>query len=230
MRKVIFLGVLIIVFAGLSSCNNSSSDPNNSSAQHAFDSLSEAGDTVTRHATTFSTAVHQLTNDLNQIPITGNADRDFAVLLKSIHQGSVDLAQAQLRTGKDNTLKKMAQSIAGIRKTEITTLENFVDSVKKGPLRVSLTKKDEDTGFNRIIKTHKAMMWDMSKMDTNMVADQQFVAVMIPHLQSAVYLAEGFLKYGKDAWLTQQAKDMIPLKMKQIEELKQWANKTKKAP
>jgi|GEM_PF-487619 len=229
MRKVFFFGVLISASAGFSCCNNSASDPNNSSAEQAYNS-SVAGDTVTQHATTFSTAIHQITNDLNQVPITGNADRDFAIMLKSHHQGAVDLAQAESRTGKDNTLKQMAQRIAGVQKTEITALENFVDSIKKGPLRVSLNKRDENTGFNRVIKTYKMMMWDMSKMDTNMVADQQFVAVMIPHLQSAVYLAEGFLKYGKDAWLTQQAKEIIPRKMKQIEELKGWANRNKSTP
>lgn len=230
MRNMFFLGLLISASIGLTSCSNSASDPDNSSAQQAFDSLSVAGDTVTQHASTFSTAIHQLTNDLNQIPLTGNADRDFAIMLKSHHQGAVDLAQAELKTGKDDALKKIAQRISRIQKSEINALEHFVDSIKKGSLTVKYNKKDENSGFGKVIKTHKAMMWDMSKMDTNMVADQQFVAVMIPHLQIAVYLAEEFLNYGKDAWLIQKANEIIPRKKKQIEELKVWANSNKGTP
>lgn len=221
--------MLFSVSAAIHSCNNSASDPNNE-ADQAHDSLTEVGDTITRHATSFSTAIHQMTNDLTQVPPTGDENVDFAVLLKSHHQGAVDLAQAELKMGKDNTLRKIAQDIVSIRKKEISALQNFVDSLKKGPLTVNLTKNYENSGFGKVITTHKAMMWDISKMDTNMVADQQFAAVMIPQLQSTVYLTEGFLKHGTNPWLTQKAEEIIPRNMKQIKELRQWADKNKNTP
>ncbi len=227
MRNLSALVLSILISASLFSCNNSASDPNNTNSRIGYDSLSEAGDTLTQHAGAFSTAIHHVVNDINQIPVTGNADRDFAILLKSHYQGEVDLAQAELKNGKDDALKRMAKHISGVQKNEITSLEHFLDSVKKGPLSVSSDKNNKDTGFGKVIATLKSMMWDMSKMDTAMVADKQFVVVMIPHLQSAVYLSEGYLKFGKDALLTQKATEIIPRKKKQIEELRKWMNANK---
>lgn len=226
MKKVSFLGVLIAVAVSIFSCTNSSSDPDNS-GQIAYDSLSVTGDTVSEHRSDFNTAVHHMMNDMNQVPLTGNAQRDFAVLLKSHHQGAVDIAQAELKNGKDDALKQMAQRISNTYKTEISDLENYVEGLKNGPVAVTSSKDNKKDGFSSIIEKHKAMMWDMSKMDTNMVADKQFVAVMIPHLQGAVFLAEGYLKYGKDAKLLGLAKGIIPRKINQIEELNKWMDKNK---
>ena len=208
------------------SCSNNSSDPDNS-AQDAYESYSVTGDTVTQHVSDFSTALHHVTNDINQIPLTGNAERDFAMLLKSNHQGAIDIAQAEIKNGKDDALKQMAQDISTTYKSEISDLEAFVARLRTGPVTIARRKGNKEGGFNNIVKQHKAIMWDMSKMDTNMVADKQFVAVMIPHLQSAVFLAEGYLKYGKDAKLIDVAKEVIPKKNKQIGELNSWMGRNK---
>ena len=226
MKKVFFFRMLAAVTVFFSSCNNSAPDADKS-AQIAYDSLSVTGDTIAEHASDFSTALHQMTNDINQIPLTGNAERDFAVLLKGHHQGAVNIAQAELKNGKDDALKEMAQNISTTYKQEIAALDAFVDSLKNGPVRIASSSGDKEGRFNSIIKKHKAMMWDMAKMDTNMVADKQFVAVMISHLQSAVFLAEGYLKYGKDVKLMGMAKEIVPRKNKQIEELNKWMNKNK---
>lgn len=226
MRKVSFFGILIAVAVFFSSCNNTASDPENS-AQVASDSLSVIGDTISEHISDFSTALHHVTNDINQIPLTGDADRDFVVFLKSHHQGAIDIAQAEMKNGKDAVLKQMAGDISNTYKTEIAELENYAERLKNRPVKVTSSKAAKEKGFNNIIEKHKAMMWDMAKMDTNMVADKQFVAVMIPHLQSAVYLAEGYLQYGKDSKLMDMAKAIVPRKNRQIEELNAWMGKNK---
>lgn len=227
MRKVNVFIAMISVVASLAACRNTASNTENINSEIGYDSLTEAGDTVTQNVNSFSTALHHLVNDVNQIPITGNADRDFAVTMKSMHQGAVDIAQAEQRNGGDEALKQIAKNFIAVHKTEIATLENYVDSLKKGTLAVSRDNNNKVPGFGKVMETHKSMMWDMSKMDTTLAADKQFVAVMIPHLQSGVYLSEGFLKYGKDPQLMQMAKEMIPKKMKQIEELKSWMNLNK---
>lgn len=226
MKIISFFGVLIAVAVFISSCSNTASDPDNS-GQVASDSLSVIGDTISEHVSDFSTALHHVTNDINQIPLTGNADRDFAVFLKGHHQGAIDIAQAEIKNGKDDALKQMARDISNTYKSEITALETFVASLRNGPVKVASGKGDKEGGFNNIIKKHKAMIWDMAKMDTNMVPDKQFVAVMIPHLQSAVYLAEGYLQYGKDAKLMGMAKEIVPRKNRQIEELNGWMSRNK---
>lgn len=53
-------------------------------------------------------------------------------------------------------------------------------------------------------------------------ADQDFVAMMIPHHQGAVDMARVELKYGKDARLRRLAHAIIRSQDKQIAEMKAW--------
>lgn len=71
------------------------------------------------------------------------------------------------------------------------------------------------------------MMSEMSKMDTSMATDNQFVAMMIPHHQSAVFMAEGFLKHGKNSELLEMARNMIVSQKKEIETFETWMDKHK---
>lgn len=56
-------------------------------------------------------------------------------------------------------------------------------------------------------------------------ADKDFVAMMIPHHQAAVDMAEVELKYGKDKKLRVMAEDIIKSQKKEIAEMKEWLAK-----
>ena len=45
------------------------------------------------------------------VPYSGDADRDFARMMIPHHQGAIDMALAELRYGKDERLKRLAQEI-----------------------------------------------------------------------------------------------------------------------
>jgi uncharacterized protein (DUF305 family) len=68
--------------------------------------------------------------DMDNMPMSGNADHDFAALMKVHHQGAIDMAQAELASGKDPQLRKMAQNIISAQKKEI---KEFDDWMKKHP-------------------------------------------------------------------------------------------------
>ena len=68
--------------------------------------------------------------DMQEMPLSGDTDRDFAAMMKIHHQGAVDMAQAELTSGKDPQLRKMAQSIISVQKKEI---KEFDDWMKKHP-------------------------------------------------------------------------------------------------
>lgn len=226
MKHITLLGVFTLIISFLS-CGNRSSDPNNDS-QQVYDSLSVAGDTIVQHKNSFGTAVRQMMNDMNQLPLTGDPDRDFALLLKSHHQGGIDLAQAQLRIGTDNALKDVAQQIVQTQKPEVESLQAYLDSIKTGPFRSRPGNEDLNSGFNKIIKDHKAMMWDMSKMDTSMTPDHYFVAVMVPHFQSGIFLAEGYLSHGQSTQLQQLARETIRKQRQHTDRFQEWSNKNKR--
>lgn len=224
MKKTLLFSVVIGLGAGLYSCNNPASDPDNESSE-VHETMAAAGDTVNQHATGFTTAMHQMMNDMQQIPMTGNVDKDFALMMRSHHQGAVDMSQHQISHGKDESLKKLAVEIAEEQKREIKQLEAFIAALDKAKKNYDPKKQEE--GFARVMNENMRMMREMSKMDTNMATDHQFVAMMIPHHQSTVFMAEGFLKHGKDSQLLGMARNMIVSQKKEIEAFESWMDEHK---
>ena len=56
------------------------------------------------------------------VPFTGNPDRDFARMMIPHHQGAIDMALAELRYGKDQRLKRLAQGIIVDQQQEIAVM------------------------------------------------------------------------------------------------------------
>ncbi len=56
------------------------------------------------------------------VPFTGDADRDFARMMIPHHQGAIDMAMVELRYGKDERLKRLAQEIIVSQKQEIEVM------------------------------------------------------------------------------------------------------------
>jgi uncharacterized protein (DUF305 family) len=56
------------------------------------------------------------------VPFTGDADRDFARMMIPHHQGAIDMALVELRYGKDERLKRLAQEIIVAQQQEIQVM------------------------------------------------------------------------------------------------------------
>ena len=56
-------------------------------------------------------------------PSTGNPDRDFAAMMIPHHQGAIDMAEAELRFGKDERLRRLAQAIIVEQRQEIAVMQ-----------------------------------------------------------------------------------------------------------
>ena len=67
---------------------------------------------------------------MSSMKMTGNTDVDFAMMMRIHHLGAVDMAQAELRDGKDPLMKKMAQAIIAAQKKDIAIFDKFL--AKKG--------------------------------------------------------------------------------------------------
>ena len=53
---------------------------------------------------------------------SGNADRDFAAMMIAHHQGAIDMAQAELRHGGNEQLRRIAQGIIVEQQQEIAAM------------------------------------------------------------------------------------------------------------
>lgn len=92
------------------------------------------GHSATTPGTTGSMDMKAMMKDNNEkmssMAMTGNADVDFAMMMRIHHQGAIDMAQAELRDGKDPQMRKMAQDIIAAQKKEIAQFDKFL--TKKG--------------------------------------------------------------------------------------------------
>jgi uncharacterized protein (DUF305 family) len=68
-------------------------------------------------------AMKKMMNDMTVKP-TGDVDRDFVAMMVAHHQGAVDMAQAFLRYGHNEQLRRLCQEIIVTQSQEITTMRH----------------------------------------------------------------------------------------------------------
>ena len=62
------------------------------------------------------------------IGLSGDVDRDFAAAMISHHQGAIDMAEAQLRYGRNEQLRRIAQEIIVTQRQEIAAMKLAIAS------------------------------------------------------------------------------------------------------
>lgn len=219
MKSILPLAGLFFLAASLFSCNNPSSE-HSQDTSGLHESMSTARDTILSNRSGFTLAQQQMMNDMHQMPLTGNVDKDYVMMMKSYHQAAIDMSQHEIANGKDADLKAMAAKVISELKGEIPELESIFSSLDKTPETYDPKKKEE--GFGKVLDENMRMMMDMAKMDTNLTADRQYVAMMIPHHQSSIFMAEEFLKYGKEARLIALAKRIIAIQKEELDNFQNW--------
>jgi uncharacterized protein (DUF305 family) len=70
--------------------------------------------------------VHKkMMEDMMGMKPSDNPDKDFAMMMIPHHQGAVEMAEIQLKYGKDPALKKMAREIIDAQKKEIAEFKKW---------------------------------------------------------------------------------------------------------
>lgn len=72
----------------------------------------------------FKAANDRMMTEMN-MPMSGDTDRDFVAGMIPHHQGAIDMAQAELKYGKDPQIKKLARSIISAQKKEIALMKRW---------------------------------------------------------------------------------------------------------
>ena len=102
-----------------------------------------AGAQISRSAETLFLAENQATMEKMmtgmRVKATGDVDQDFAEIMIPHHQGAIDMAQSELRHGKNEQLRRIAQEIIVEQQQEIAAMRLAV----KQPLPPSIASPDE---------------------------------------------------------------------------------------
>jgi len=67
-----------------------------------------------------------MSEKMASMPMTGNPDVDFAAMMRIHHVGAIDMAEAQLKDGKNAEMRTLAKNIIAAQKKEIAQLEKFL--------------------------------------------------------------------------------------------------------
>ena len=81
-----------------------------------------------------ATAMRKMMADM-MIKPTGNIDRDFVEMMVPHHQGAVDMAKAELKYGRNEQLRLLAQQIVATQQREITVMQNAVRDRKSSSVQ-----------------------------------------------------------------------------------------------
>ena len=73
------------------------------------------------------TMMKDMGGKMTSMPMSGNPDIDFAMMMRIHHQGAIDMANAELTNGKDPQMKKMAKAIVAAQKKEIAQFDAYLD-------------------------------------------------------------------------------------------------------
>ena len=160
---------------------------------------------------------------------TGEIDHDFVAMMVPHHQGAIDMAQAELLYGHNQKLLRIAQEIVVEQLQEIAAMRLaigepasptwVIDKSQKPAAPVVPAATSDLSGEGPYLHQNDAamdkMMTDMSVKPTGDV-DRDFVAMMVPHHQGGIDMAQAELRYGSNQKLKTIAQEIIVDQMQEI--------------
>ena len=150
---------------------------------------------------------------MKAVKMNGDFDAEFAAMMIEHHQGAIDMANIELKSGKDNTMKALAKSIITAQTAEIKNFKKILAAHKE-----NITKGE-----------HPELMEAMSGMDaktneTKMTGnvDMDFAMMMKVHHNGAIEMSKGELGDGKVYDLKKMAQQIIEEQNKEIKQFDEW--------
>ncbi len=182
-------------------------------------------------------AMTKMMHDMAVKP-TGDVDHDFVAMMVPHHEGAIDMAEAELRYGQNEQLRRIAQEVVAeelqeiaamraasgekLTPTEATLAASLAGTAARpgffspGPadnVPPSLKREQPFLAQNNAAMTK--MMNDMAIKPTGNI-DRDFVAMMVPHHQGAIEMAQAELRYGREAQLRRIAQEIVVDQIQQI--------------
>ena len=200
------ISILLILFSLVSS--NSCKENDEAENQEIMQSMPMDNELMQSMSKTNAT--------MNNAKMNGDFDYDFANLMIMHHQMAIDMSRVQIEKGSDQTIKNMANGIVVAQEIEIREMQQFIKNYK-----VPVTNNQTSNSF-KIATEMKSMMQKMHEAKMTDDIDKDYVAMMIPHHESAVAMAKMQLQFGTQNVLVDLSKNIIEDQTYEIDEFKKW--------
>ena len=88
------------------------------------------GQVMQHDAKDMKQSMPNMDHKMGDMPTTGDADQYFAMMMKSHHQAGIEMAEKELKNGKDTKMKAMAKKIISDQTKEIANLNKWMETNK----------------------------------------------------------------------------------------------------
>ena len=150
---------------------------------------------------------------MKAVKMNGDFDAEFAGMMIEHHQGAIDMANIELKSGSDQTLKTMAKNIITSQTAEIQKFKAILATHKENIIKGE---------HPELMEAMKDMSSKMSAMKMMGNVDKDFAMMMKVHHEGAIAMAKGELGDGKDNELKLMAQKIISDQTKEIKDFSAW--------
>lgn len=210
--------ILLLISSAIVSCKD---NRETASEKNSMSKMENLNDTSQMHSdksnSMMSPMVKQMDN-MNNMKTMNDPDHDFAMMMKVHHIAAKEMAEAELLNGHHAEVKSMARKMIADQGEEIKEFDQFL---KNSPVK---NRQGNDAFFNESMQMMKAMPMNMNKSVTD--ADEQFIAMMIPHHQQAIDMSKMYLRYSQADDLKTIANRIFTTQENEIKELKEVQKKS----
>lgn len=153
----------------------------------------------------------------NYVPMTGDMDHDFALMMITHHEAGISMSSAEEGYGEHQPLQDLA------------VVDLFSQQKENREMRDYLKHNSSTKASNEGQTGDKAVMNVMNKMTQSLDhikltgnADHDFIVMMVPHHEAAISMAQTELKYGSNPGVKKIAEGIITGQTKDVENMKTW--------
>lgn len=165
-------------------------------------------------------SMHAMMSRMDSVHKTNDPEIDFARMMIIHHEGAIGMANLELQSGSNDSLKHIAQKIITKQQSEIQELNNEL---------MSLTADNNDPAFS--MEQMNNMMKSGKDADIQIITgdiDNDFATLMIVHHQGAIDNASAYLHHGNNQMLKTMATNAITSQTIEIDELADWLKANKR--
>lgn len=165
-------------------------------------------------------SMHVMMDRMEAMTMTMDPEVDFSEMMIMHHEGALNMSQALVSAGKNDSLRRFAQKVIADQTSEIAVLKSILTSLTVDNMDMDFMQEQMDN----MEKTNKQSDVQIITGDI----DNDYATLMIIHHQAAIQDASAYLHHGNNNQLKTIANNIITAQNKEIIELSNWLKANKR--